>query len=69
MLTYTVTCCGIQFWHATLVTELVVCVIVFTIVVAACVVDVPVWVNEFDTTLVYVVVPPPRAVNVTVDNP
>ena len=51
MLTYSVTCCGIQFWQATLVTELVVCVIVFTIVVVACVVDVPDCVSEFDTTL------------------
>ena len=40
-----------QFWQATLVTELVVWVMVFTIVVVACVVDVPVWVNEFETTL------------------
>jgi hypothetical protein len=44
-------------------------VIVFTIVVVACVVDVPVWVNEFDTTLVYVVAGPLNGVNVTVDKP
>jgi hypothetical protein len=40
-----------QFWQATLVTELVVCVMVFTIVVVACVVDVPDCDNEFETTL------------------
>ena len=50
-------------------TELVVCTMVLTIDVVTCVVDVPDWVSEFETTLLYVVTLPPRAVRVTVDKP
>ena len=63
------TCCGMQFWQATLVTELVVCTIVLTMVVVTCWAEFPVWESEFETTLLYVVTLPPRAVSVTVDKP
>ena len=58
-----------QFWQATFVTELVVCVILLIIVVVVSIVVGPACANEFERTLMYVVVVPSWAVNVTVDKP